>query len=69
MRASARLENVGKGGIRGTKEQRFYSCLNCLTLCNIRRALGLKCCSADSVVLSTNKVLLNVLSGSEVLLA
>jgi hypothetical protein len=45
---------VSKGSVRGTKEQRFYSCLDCLTLCNIRRALGSKCCSADGVVLSTN---------------
>jgi hypothetical protein len=69
MRASTRLEIVGKGGIRGAKEQRFYSYLDCLTLCDVRRALGSKCCGADGVVLSTNKVLPNVLGGSEVLLA
>jgi hypothetical protein len=64
------FEIVGKGSIRGTKEQQFYSCLDCLALCNIQSALNSKChnVSADSVVLSTNQVLRNMLGGSKVLL-
>jgi hypothetical protein len=69
MQAPAGLEIVSKDGIRGTKELRFYFCLECLTLCDLQSALGLKCCSTDGVVLSTNQILLNMLGSSKVLLA